>query len=49
MDDRHHNAAHLFAFTEFLLEETFMPQRWLALKHSSFLLYAGKFESPYYA
>ncbi|KAL7009901.1 farnesyl cysteine-carboxyl methyltransferase [Cystobasidiomycetes sp. EMM_F5] len=41
LDDRNHNAAHAFALLEFLLEETFFPQEWLAIKHSSWTLWIG--------
>lgn len=42
LEDRNHNAAHAFAFCEFLLSETYLSEKWLAYKQSPYLLVAGK-------
>lgn len=35
-------AAHAFAAVEYLLEETYLPAKWLAYKHSSLLAIIGE-------
>lgn len=42
LEDRNHNAAHAFAFAEYLLEETFLSEEWLAYKRSPYFVIIGK-------
>ena len=41
LEDKNHNAAHAFAFAEYLLEETFLSEKWLAYKRSPYLIVIG--------
>ena len=41
LEDRNHNAAHAFAFAEYLLEETFLSEKWLSYKRSPYLIGIG--------
>ena len=42
LEDRNHNAAHAFAFCEFLLSEMYLSEKWLAYKRSPYLMVAGE-------
>lgn len=42
LEDRNHNAAHLFAFCEYILEETFLPKNLLAYKRNPYFLVIGE-------
>jgi len=41
LDDRNHATAHVFALLEYVLEEMYLPEKWLAYKRSPYLALAG--------
>lgn len=42
LDDKNHNAAHIFALAEFILEEMYLGPKWLARKHNMYITFIGK-------